>query len=546
MLTRRKVLGFGLAGAAAVGVPMAAAPLISRATAAGGLPLTIVNSTGQYANSDITMYVVGTSESGQMGYVREPGQFTPASLADNRADGFADIGVPLAGSGETKFSLPMMSGRVYFAIGGRLRFTVVTDGNGRPALQYPVGWVEGDPAYDVLHDCWEFTYNGAGMFCNTTMVDMFSIPMAIRLNGNAEQLAGKVADGGRDAIFTELSQQNGFEKLVIGNKLRIIAPGKGIENGRFNANYYDRYVGEIWEKYQGTDLRVATNQGRFTGRVNGDRLTFDNGVSFGRPSTLDVFYCNGALSAPNDANSGPIAAILGAGFNRSVLGQADQPTTNRDAYYQHPVTNHYSRVLHRHHSDRKAYGFPFDDVLDDASYIQDHAPGHVTVTLTPFGGETNFLKSVRGEQAPPPNRPADNQPVENQPRRRGVEEDIPGGSYDRDQGAQREGSHAGFLAHGDWIGFEGVDFGDDWVKRFSIEHASGGLGGIAGLVELRIDAPDSKPIGSIWVDYTGGWDKFRWRSNYMDWVKGKHDVFLTINSPQPQEVGNIRNLKFHR
>ena len=75
MLTRRRVLGMGFAGAAVVGVPLVAAPLISRARASGGLPLNVVNSTGRFANSVIRMYVVGTDpETGAMGYVRESGR----------------------------------------------------------------------------------------------------------------------------------------------------------------------------------------------------------------------------------------------------------------------------------------------------------------------------------------------------------------------------------------------------------------------------------------------------------------------------------------
>ncbi|WP_428964156.1 beta-1,3-glucanase family protein [Micromonospora fluostatini] len=548
MLTRRKVLGLGLAGAAAVGVPMLAAPLVSRARASGGLPLTVVNSTGRFDNAAIHMYVVGTSlETGQMGYVRESGRFTPASPADNGADGFAAIGVPLAAAGETRFALPMMSGRIYFSINGRLRFTVVTDGEGRPALQYPVGWVEGDPAYGVLHDCCEFTYNAAGMFCNTTMVDMFSIPMSIRLSGSREQSTGKLVDGGRDAVFAELSRQPGFERLVV-DGLRVIAPGKGIETGRFAPTYFDGYVGEIWDRYSRTDLRITTDRGRFTGRVVDGRLTFDNGVSLARPSTLDVFFCHGALAAPNDGVTGPIAAVVGAGFNRSVLDQPDQPTTNRDAFYQHPVTNHYSRVLHRHSADGRAYGFPFDDVVDDASFIQDHAPGQVTITLTPFGAGS-------GEDPPPAPRETvvvPPVPVDGGPRGdRGVDREIAAASFDHEHGVRKEpsaggGEHVGFLAAGDWIGFRGVDFGGEPVTRFEVAFASGAEGGISGLIEVRLGDPGGPPVGTIAVANTGGWQNWRIVPGTLAPTTGRHDVYLTIASGQPEEIGNIRWVRFAR
>ena len=43
-----------------------------------------------------------------------------------------------------------------------------------------------DPNYPVLHDFFEFTNNGGGMNCDTTMVDQFAIPLAITLAGSAD------------------------------------------------------------------------------------------------------------------------------------------------------------------------------------------------------------------------------------------------------------------------------------------------------------------------------------------------------------------------
>jgi hypothetical protein len=168
--------------------------------------------------------------------------------------------------------------------------------------------------------------------------------------------------------------------------VRVIAPGHGLDAGRFSPTYLDPYVEEVWAAYQGSDLRVTTNAGTFAGRVQGDALTFDGGVSpINRPTTRDVLFCDGALIAPNDGLSGPVAAIVAAGLNRSVLlGQPDQPVTDPAAYYSTPITNHNARILHEHTVDGKAYGFAFDDVCEHASYIQDTAPTSFTVELTPF------------------------------------------------------------------------------------------------------------------------------------------------------------------
>ncbi|MCZ9336503.1 beta-1,3-glucanase family protein, partial [Streptomyces sp. TRM76130] len=96
--------------------------------------------------------------------------------------------------------------------------------------------VSSDPNYGVLHDCAEFTYNASGMFCNTTMVDMFSVPMAIRLTGAKDQTTGTVKPGGRAAAFAAVRQVEEFAPLVVGDT-RIIAPGHGLDAGLFAKDY---------------------------------------------------------------------------------------------------------------------------------------------------------------------------------------------------------------------------------------------------------------------------------------------------------------------
>ncbi|MFE1291059.1 glycoside hydrolase family 64 protein [Streptomyces sp. NPDC058751] len=390
-LTRRKAL-FALGGAA-VAAPAAAAiapyamagQTDSSTKAADSLPLTIVNDSGSFDNGSVHVYIVGNQDGKQV-RVTQDGTLAPISLSDNGADGFTDYALPLAGSGETRIDLPFMSGRIYVSLGAKLKFKAVRDGNGDAALQFPAGWVESDPSFGVLHDCAEFTYNSAGMFCNTTMVDMFSVPMNIRLSGAKEQTTGTVRDGGRAAAFAALKQNEDFAPLVM-DDLRIIAPGHGLDAGLFAKDYLAPYIDEVWSTYTGKDLTVTTNAGTFTGRVRGGRFTFDGpaSVSFARPSTRDVLFCDGNLAAPNDGTTGPVAAVLGAGFNRStLLSNPAQPTTSPADFYRTELTNHYSKAVHAATEDGKAYGFAFDDVADFASFIQDGAPKAIRLTLSPF------------------------------------------------------------------------------------------------------------------------------------------------------------------
>ncbi|MET7571012.1 glycoside hydrolase family 64 protein [Streptomyces sp. NPDC005492] len=387
-LGRRKML-FALGGAAVAAPAIAAlAPYALADTgsaAAGALPLTLVNNSGSFDNASVHVYIVGNVDGKQV-RVAPDGTLAPIALSDNGADGFTDYAISLNSGAETTISLPYLSGRIYVSLGAKLKFKAVADGNGNPALQYPAGWVTSDPNYGVLHDCAEFTHNASGMFCNTTMVDMFSVPLSIRLTGAQDQTTGTLRDGGRASVFAAVRQVEAFAPLVV-DDTRVIAPGHGLDAGLFSADYFAPYIDEVWSTYTGKDLTVTTNAGAFTGRVRADRFTFTGpaSVSFAKPSTRDVLFCDGNLAAPNDGTTGPVAAVLGAGFNRStLLSNPAQPTTDASAFYQTDLTNHYAKAVHAATADGRAYGFAFDDVADFASYVQDTAPTAIRLTLTPF------------------------------------------------------------------------------------------------------------------------------------------------------------------
>ena len=92
---------------------------------------------------------------------------------------------------------------------------------GGSALQFPAGWVSSDPSFGVLHDWIEFTFNDAGMFCNTTMVDMFSIPLSVSLSSpspftKAKGLPRLRAHWVRPEIFVHVA----FIEWTVHRKLR--------------------------------------------------------------------------------------------------------------------------------------------------------------------------------------------------------------------------------------------------------------------------------------------------------------------------------------
>ncbi|GGR46277.1 hypothetical protein J2S40_003668 [Nocardioides luteus] len=391
MLTRRSVLA---ATSAAFAVPLLGGTGWQPASAAtramrphgigaqAAIQLRFVNQTGAYDNGSIHYYIVGTNlATGEQSRVTPEGALVPVSLSDNGADGYADYSIPFSSSGDTLSQIPAdMSGRIYFSLGDKLKFKV-NEGN---ALAYPAAWVESDPSYGVLHDCVEFTYKDGRIYCNTTMVDMFSVPLSISLTGEESPTTGTLVGGGRQKIFDAISASPDFSSLVVDDR-RIIAPGHGLDSGRFSSSYFDSYIDQVWSKYAGEDMVVNANNTTFTGRVSGDQFVFDNGVkAFSRPSTRDVLFCDGALAAPNDGVTGPVAAVLGAGFNRTtLLASANQPTDDPGGFYGGTPNHVYSKALHDNTVDGKAYGFAFDDVGGFASYVEDNA-SEMAVTLTPF------------------------------------------------------------------------------------------------------------------------------------------------------------------
>jgi hypothetical protein len=189
---------------------------------------------------------------------------------------------------------------------------VITNQSGRgPLWVYVVGVSHATANYPVLHDFVEFTYDGAGMHCNTTMVDMLSVPLAISLSGASQQSAGRLRDGGRAAVFSALRAQPAFARLVL-EDLRGISPGHGLNAGLFAADYFAAWIDEVWNHFRTRTMTVTAGARTFRGSVQGEQFMFDNGVrAFTKPSTRDVLFCDGALAAPNDGVTGPVAAAVG-------------------------------------------------------------------------------------------------------------------------------------------------------------------------------------------------------------------------------------------
>lgn len=126
-------------------------------------------------------------------------------------------------------------------------------------------------------------------------------------------------------------------------------------------------------------------------------------------------------------------------------------------------------------------------------------------------------------------------------------------SYNAQSGTQTEattdsggGQNVGYLSNGDWLRYDGVNFGSTPARTFSARVASGAPAGVSGLVEVRLDNVNNAPIGSFSVANTGGWQSWRTVPGSISGVTGTHTVFLRFTSGQPADFVNLNWFTFSR
>jgi len=124
-------------------------------------------------------------------------------------------------------------------------------------------------------------------------------------------------------------------------------------------------------------------------------------------------------------------------------------------------------------------------------------------------------------------------------------------SFNASAGVQTEtcsegGQDVGYIANGDWLQFNNVNFGTGGVKDFVARVASGAGSGVSGLIEVRIDSRSNAPIGSFAFGSTGGWQTWQSIPGNVSNVTGTHTVYLTFASGQPADFANVNWIQFRR
>ncbi|MFF9001228.1 glycoside hydrolase family 64 protein [Streptomyces achromogenes] len=360
------------------------------------IPLKITNNSGR--SEPVYVYDLGTQlSSGRQGWADADGVFHAWPAGGNPPTPAPDAAIPGPAAGQSKtIRIPKFSGRIYFSYGRKLDFRLTTGGLVQPAVQNP-----SDPNRDILFNWSEYTLNDAGLWLNSTQVDMFSAPYAVgvqRADGGVST-TGHLKSGGFSGFFAALrAQPGGWGNLVQtrsdGTVLRALSPLYGVETGALPANVMDDYVNRVWQKYSTSTLTVTPfadqPNTKYYGRVSGNVMNFTDSAgtvvtSFQKPDAASVFGCHKLLDAPNDNVRGPISRTLCAGFNRStLLVNPSQPDTTTADFYRDAVTNQYARAVHAQMADGKAYAFAFDDVGHQESLVHDGGPQQAYLTLDPL------------------------------------------------------------------------------------------------------------------------------------------------------------------
>lgn len=205
-----------------------------------------------------------------------------------------------------------------------------------------------------LTDFIEQTYDNLGWHGNTTRVDAYVLPMAMRLvcADRDERLGEKfeIFYLGREKFF-ELYKKTvpvEFHHTVDnGQGYRIIAPGKG--DGGFGPGasekyrtYFDAYLKQL--------------------NITGDGAT-----------TWQAFQCHGHHFGEN-------AQLCGA-VNRHVAHLPKSEWHNPEHFYKASPANFYAKFFHDYSFQEKAYGFAYDDAANMAAFSECPKPKTLAVAI---------------------------------------------------------------------------------------------------------------------------------------------------------------------
>ncbi|NMO53233.1 carbohydrate-binding protein [Actinoplanes sp. TBRC 11911] len=104
------------------------------------------------------------------------------------------------------------------------------------------------------------------------------------------------------------------------------------------------------------------------------------------------------------------------------------------------------------------------------------------------------------------------------------------------------GQNVGWIAPGDSLRYDDIDFGPVPATQLEVRVASDAADG--GQMAVRLDKPDGEIAGTLSVRRTGGWQNWRTELVTLKPVTGTHAVYLTFSRPDGAEFVNLNWLQF--
>ena len=376
-------------------------PSVANASdARGSFPLRLVNGThGRWSDRQIYATVLGIGSSGRWSFLRPDGTMAPLDHTMASAPGhleknghaYPDMSFTLARARTVMLPATIVGARIYLSVGSPMFFAVNADDNGwaGPDLLNP-----SDPNHNVYFDWYELTYQyGVIPFGgNTTQVDMFGLPLVVRLRQRSsgyDRVTGIRLT--RREVYARYRAQVGPEFRSLAGPYRILAPHSAprFQAGGTDDGYLNSEINAAWSKWAEDGFAVNHLGESFTGRVVGDVLsgTMDGSQPFSlaKPTSSDVLGCSGALASPGMSTADlALGAVVCAALSRGVATRPAALWYRPSAYYTSQPDNEYAGFFHSISIGHRAYGFPYDDVNDQSSVAilpDANPPSSLTITV---------------------------------------------------------------------------------------------------------------------------------------------------------------------
>jgi hypothetical protein len=317
------------------------------------------------------------------------------------------------------FEFPrLIAARLYVSVGKPLLLSVAENGLPQP----PNAADPNDPNYDRAWDFFEVTYIPSGLDglfnFNLSNVQSANLPLSFHVTGKNPSTGLHVdysrgwLPGGYNKFLTYLRANTDFRNLILPNTQRVLAPHMGISVSLFSGAYLDKYIDDVWTRFESNDLTFVGDPPpssntfvNWTGRVQNCQFTFTTRdlqglvpIVLKQPTTYALFannlneFCSAGCEELDSLQSdyaNQLRGTLCAAFNRSVMlttttlaNAAGSPWCKATGnFYQDPITNHYSKAIHANTIDGLAYALQTDDHCDMSSYVSVLNPEELTITF---------------------------------------------------------------------------------------------------------------------------------------------------------------------